>query len=254
MAEHAGRRAVAEAAAEWAADMAESLAPEPFRLGLGSGSTAEMFLAALGAMPGKRIANIVGMPSSKRVETLARKSKIAVMDATGPSWLHLAVDGADEFDRDLVLIKGGGGALLREKIVAEAALEIIIIADAGKQVDRLGAFPLPVEISPFYPGATLDAIRTELKGLDYDIADECVRLRKIEGEPFVTDGGNWIVDLELGSIKDPWLTDTILCGVPGLLATGLFCGLADRVLVGHEDGGIDILEPDPSEDTDRRES
>jgi ribose 5-phosphate isomerase A len=153
--------------------------------------------------------------------------------------LDLTVDGADEVDPDLNLIKGGGGALLREKIVANASDRMIVIADESKWVKTLGQFPLPIEIMPFGVAATRRAIVEALKsaGTDGPLAIRNGR----DGLAFVTDGGHWIVDAKLGSIKDPHKVATALAAIPGVVEHGLFLGLArTTILAGAQ--GIRVIE------------
>jgi ribose 5-phosphate isomerase A len=153
----------------------------------------------------------------------------------------LTIDGADEADSALNLIKGGGGALLREKIVAAASGRLIAIADASKRVDALGAFPLPVEVVPFGIGATRRAIAEVLE--DADVLGREVTLRQRDGAPFRTDGGHLILDLALGRIGDPAALDAALKAVPGVVETGFFCGICDLMVLGHGDGRTEVVEP-----------
>ena len=155
--------------------------------------------------------------------------------------LDLTVDGADEIDPNLTLIKGGGAALLQEKIVATASGRLVIIADAAKRVERLGAFPLPVEIVRFGWPVTRAAIGALLATADVDGRDVTLRL---DGDaPLTTDEGHHILDLRLGRIGDPHALAVGLNAIPGVVEHGLFIGLAERALIGHADGRVDQILP-----------
>ncbi len=217
------------AAGEAAADLVE----DGMTLGLGTGSTARWFIAAVGrrVREGMRLR---GVPTSKASEALAIEEGIPLveLDATG---VDLAVDGADAVDRRLRVIKGAGAALLREKIVAAAARHFVVVVDEGKLRDPLGGL-LPVELVHFGHLATL-AHLDELGGgfqLRLDAA----------GRPIETDNGNLIADGELPAIDDPEGLGTRIDGIPGVVGHGLFCGLADLVLVARRDGGLDRLAKD----------
>lgn len=207
-------------------------------VGLGTGSTAAHMVRELGrrARQGLRI---TGVPTSETAAALARAEGISLADLDGDVSPDLTIDGADEADPDLNLIKGGGGALLREKIVAAAAGRMIAIADASKRVAALGAFPLPVEVVPFGLGATRRAISEVLSGADVLGTDAA--LREKDGAPFRTDGGHLIFDLSLRRIGDPRALDMGLKAIPGVVETGLFCGICDLMVVGHDDGRADIV-------------
>jgi ribose 5-phosphate isomerase A len=151
----------------------------------------------------------------------------------------LTVDGADELDDKLRLIKGGGGALLREKIVAAASSRMIVISDASKRVAMLGRFPLPVEIVPFGARATRGMI--EKLAADAGCRGEIKTRLGPHGKPFVSDGGNWIVDCDFGQIEDPERLDAALKSIPGVVEHGLFLGLADLAIVAGA-AGVVLLE------------
>ena len=162
--------------------------------------------------------------------------------------IDLTVDGADEFDGELNLIKGGGAALLQEKIVAEASGRMVVIADESKRVRRLGAFPLPVEIVRF--GWTLTRAAVERVLAQADVDGRVVRVRMGAGGPLVTDEGHHILDLHLGRIGDPAALATALNAIPGVVEHGLFIGMAEAVIVGRDDGGAELIlrpgaEPEP---------
>lgn len=240
----AGKHAAAEAAAGLVIARAEECAPDALLVGLGTGSTAELFLAALAREP-ERIANIRGVPTSRRTEQVARDLGIRVVDAEGLVTTDIVVDGTDEIDEDLNLMKGGGGALLREKIVASSTEEFVVIAEDHKFVHRLGRFPLPVEVVPFGVGFTAEQIRMVLEVLDLLDTTTSLTLRKSGDRAFVTDNGNFIFDINLGPIEDPGEVETFLNMVPGVVECGIFSGdLPAQAIIGHDNGSVDILLPD----------
>jgi ribose 5-phosphate isomerase A len=181
---------------------------------------------------------ITGVPTSARTAALATDLGIAVVTLDGAKWLDLTIDGTDEFDPDLCLIKGGGGALLREKIVATASDQMIVIADAAKEVAALGAFPLPVEVIPFGWQTTKALIEEALVSLE--VMGRTAGLRLNGSEPFRTDEGNYILDLDLKRIGSPRQLSLVLNQVPGVVENGLFIDICDRVVVGHPDGRVEV--------------
>jgi ribose 5-phosphate isomerase A len=225
------RRRAAEAAI---ADVSDGM-----RLGLGTGRTAEHFVRLLGERVRDGL-NVVAVATSERTATLAALVGIPVATLDTEPVLDLAIDGADEVDARLRLIKGGGGALLREKIVANAAGRFIVIVDEAKLVAQLGAFPLPVEIVPFGLTATVRAIERALGALG--IAGAIV-LRTRSDQPFVTDNGNRIVDLHLGRIANPEAVAAALAAIPGVVEHGLFIGMATAAIIAGA-GGVRRLSPD----------
>jgi len=208
------------------------------KLGLGTGSTAEAFLEVLGPRVRGGL-KLTCVATSERTAQKARAQGITLVDLDQIAPLDLAVDGADEADRDLSLIKGGGGALLREKIVAVSAARMIVIADASKLVTRLGRFPLPVEVTPFGHRTTAARIRRALGTFGY--AEPVITLREKDGEPFRTDGGNLIYDCALGSIGNAAALAAALSGVPGVVDHGLFVGIASTLVVAGDDG-VDVID------------
>ncbi len=195
-------------------------------LGLGSGSTATIMLQMLGqrVRQGLRLA---GVPTSEASRQLARQVGIPLVGFDQVSQLDLTIDGADEVDQDLNLIKGGGGALLREKVVASFSRRVIIITDSSKQVAQLGGFPLPVEVVRFAWQPVADRLRH--LGAQTDL-----RLDR-DGSPALTDEGNFILDCDFGPIDDPAGLDRTLNAIPGVMEHGLFVGLANVLVVGHHD-------------------
>jgi len=218
------------AAAEKALDYVES----GMRLGLGTGTTAEIFLDLL-AEKIRAGLPIVGAATSKRTEARARALGIPLDDLDRLAPLDLTIDGADEADRDLNLVKGGGGALLREKIVAASARRMIVIADNSKLVERLGRFPLPVEVTAFGCATTAQRIRNAAGALGYH--DLSTQLR----DGFVTDSGNLIYACSFGAIRDPRLLAIALDVIPGVIDHGLFLNLASTLLISGS-GGVEIIE------------
>lgn len=221
-----------------AAEAALERVEDGMRLGIGTGSTAEAFIRLLAA----RVENglsIVGVTTSERSEALCRELAIPTATLEAVPQLDLTVDGADELDAELRLIKGGGGALLREKIVAAASERMLVIADASKKVDMLGAFPLPIEINGFGLMATYLAIQkaTQAMGLAPDMT-----LRRVGDEPFITDSGHLILDASFGRIPDPEALSAALHSVPGVVEHGLFLGLASEAILASADG-VTILTP-----------
>ena len=215
-----------------AAGAAVELVQDGMRLGIGTGSTAEHFIHLL-AQRVKAGLSVSGIATSERSAELCGRLGIPLTNLDETPTLDLAVDGADEFDGALNLIKGGGGALLREKIVAGAAKRFVVIADASKQVAVLGAFPLPVEIIPM-ARQPLNQRLTELGAV--------VSLRQTaDGEPFRSDENHWILDCAFGpSITDPPGLAQTLSSLPGVVEHGLFCGMTERVLLGSDDQVVAI--------------
>ena len=199
-------------------------------LGLGTGSTAAAFVRLLG----EARLDVRCVPTSDATAALARECGLALTVPDEATRIDLAVDGADEADGLGTLIKGGGAALLREKIVASAAERFVVIADASKRVIQLGAFPLPVEVERFAWGLTVSAVRRALSAQGYDASR--LRLRP-EGSGFaLTDGGNYVLDCPLGRIGDAELLDRTLTMIPGVVTTGLFIGMAHTIYYGSETG------------------
>jgi ribose 5-phosphate isomerase A len=208
------------------------------KLGLGTGSTAEAFLDVL-APRIKGGLNVTGVATSERTAEKARSLAIPLADIDSLAPLDLVVDGADEADRDLNLIKGGGGALLREKIVAASAKRMIVIADASKLVAKLGRFPLPVEVVSFGRGTTVSRLTASLARLGYNRIP--ITLRMKDGAPYRTDSGNAICDLALGAIGDATALANALSGTTGVVEHGLFVGLAHTLVIAQDDK-VDIIE------------
>ncbi len=208
------------------------------KVGLGTGSTAAWLVRCLGEMVREDGLLIKGVPTSARTAALARDVGIEVMSLDEAKWLDLTIDGADEFDGDLNLIKGGGGALLQEKIVATASDQMLVIADISKQVDTLGAFPLPVELIPFGWQTSKALIEEMLSAMD--VLGQRTSLRMNGDAPFVTDEGNHILDLHLNRIGNARQLAMTLNQIPGIVENGLFMDICDVVVVGYGDGRVEV--------------
>lgn len=217
-------------AARKAADLVES----GMRVGLGTGSTAAWLVRCLGERVRQEGLRIKGVPTSSRTAALARDVGVPVLSLDEARWLDLTIDGADEVDGQLNLIKGGGGALLQEKIVATASDQMVVITDASKQVDTLGAFPLPVETVPFGWQTTRALLEETLIGLD--VMGREAALRMNGDVPFMTDEGNYIIDLHLRRIGHARQLSLILNQIPGVVENGLFVDICDMLITGHADG------------------
>ncbi len=207
------------------------------RVGLGTGSTAAWMVRCLGERVRSEGLKITGVPTSSRTAALAREEGIEVVTLEAARWLDLTIDGTDEFDAELNLIKGGGGALLQEKIVATASDQMIVIADAAKDVAHLGAFPLPIEVIGF--GWQTSKALVEEMLVSLDVLGREVTLRMNGDRPYVTDEGNRILDLHLGRIGNARQLALVLNQVPGVVENGLFIDICDRVIIGHGDGGVE---------------
>ena len=211
------------------------------KLGLGTGSTAEAFLELLAPRVRGGV-SVDCVATSERTAQMARTLGIPLGDLDALAPLDLTVDGADEADRDLNLIKGGGAALLREKIVAASSKAMVVIADESKLVARLGKFPLPVEIVAFGHCATAARIAAAAAALGY--VDLPVVQRMKDGAAVKTDSGNLIYDCAFGAIKDAKTLAAVLSAVPGVVEHGLFVGIATTLVIAHP-GEVEIIRKDP---------
>lgn len=225
----------AEAQKKAAGEAAAQLVEAGMTVGLGTGSTAAHFVRALAS----RRLDIVGVPTSRATAELASSLGIRLAELGAARNIDLTVDGADEVGPGLALIKGGGAALLREKLVWEASHRCVVIADAAKRVEILGRFPLPIEVVAFGHETTALRICDALSECDIGVAP---RLRMKDGEPVRTDGGNLIYDAPCGRIEDPAALASALKSVTGVVDHGLFLDLADLALIGL-DRGVERLEP-----------
>lgn len=221
-------------AAKRAAEMVE----DGMRVGLGTGSTAAWLVRCLGEMVRQDGLRITAVPTSSRTAALARDVGIKVVSLDEAKWLDVTIDGADEFDRDLNLIKGGGGAHLQEKIVATASDQMVVIADASKSVEQLGAFPLPLEVLPFGWQSSQALLEETLVSMD--VMGRSSTLRMNGEAPFVTDEGNYILDLHLNRIGNPRQLALVLNQIPGVIENGLFIDICDTVVIGYGDGRVEV--------------
>jgi ribose 5-phosphate isomerase A len=221
-----------ESAKEAAGVKAAELIENGMKIGLGTGSTAKYFIQALSERC-KQGLQIQAASTSKATESLARTAGIPLLASEEIVQLDLAIDGADEIDSAKRMIKGGGGALFREKIIASSSREMIVIVDESKVVQQLGRFPVPVEVFPF--GCHATRRKLEEKGF-------AGKWRKQpDGSFFVTDNGNYIYDIAYpGLCGNPERDDAILHAIPGVIETGFFLGMAGRVIIGFLNGRIEI--------------
>jgi ribose 5-phosphate isomerase A len=219
------KRAVGEAAA--------ALVEPGMIVGLGTGSTAAWFIRALAI----RGLDIAAVATSEASADLARLMKFRLIDLNEARQIDLTVDGADEIGPGLSLIKGGGGALLREKLVWEASRRCVVIADAAKRVAMLGRFPLPIEVVAF--GHATTRARIEAGLADCGVAAS-PRLRVKDGEAVRTDSGNLIYDAACGAIMDPPAVEASLKSITGVIDHGLFLGLATQALIGTDEGVVTL--------------
>lgn len=217
---------------------AATLVKSGMKVGLGTGSTAAWLVRCLGEMVRNDGLRIKGVPTSTRTAELARQVGIEVVSLDEAKWLDLTIDGADEFDSELNLIKGGGGALLQEKIVATASDRMVVIADVGKEVETLGAFPLPIEVIPFGWQTTQALVEETLVSMDVLGRDSTLRMNG--SSPFVTDEGNHILDLHLKRIGNARQLALVLNQMPGVVENGLFVDICDSVVLGFGDGHVEV--------------
>ncbi|CAM1636737.1 Ribose 5-phosphate isomerase [Bartonella apihabitans] len=221
-----------------AAAKAVEFVEDGMKLGIGTGSTANEFIRLL-ALRVKEGLKVTGVATSERSEQLCRELGIPVASLDEMPSLDLDIDGADEIGPKMALVKGGGGALLREKIVAFASARMLVIADQSKLVKTLGAFPLPIEVNPFGLQATKLAIVDVAKSLGLS---GNISLRVKNNKTFVTDGGHFILDASFSRISDPESLSNALFSIPGVVEHGLFLNLANKSVVAMANGEIKVLE------------
>jgi ribose 5-phosphate isomerase A len=224
-----------------AAERAVALVEDGMTLGLGTGSTAACFIDLVGQRA-KQGLKVVCVPTSEASRAQAERLGLTLITLDQQPYLDLTVDGADELDDELRLIKGGGGALLHEKIVAAASERMVVIADHTKRVATLGAFPLPVEVVRFGVAATRNMI--EILASDAGCSGEIALRLKADGQPFVSDSGHFILDCAFGRIEEPEALDEALKLVPGVVESGLFLGIADAAIIAGPDGVVVLERPD----------
>ena len=201
-------------------------------VGIGSGSTVYWLIEELGKRVKKGL-SFKAVPTSEQTKSLAAKQGIAVVELNNISTIDITIDGADEIDPQLQLIKGGGGMLLQEKMVAAASQQLVIIADHTKLVKQLGAFPVPVEIIPW----GWKYLQHHLEQL-YLIKSV---LRESGGKPYLTDHGHYILDCYFGHIDDAAALNTALNNIPGVVENGLFISMASKAVIGYPDGKIQVI-------------
>jgi ribose 5-phosphate isomerase A len=224
-----------------AAARALEFVEDGMKLGLGTGSTAKWFVDVLAERMRAEGLRITGVPTSSRTRAQAEALGIPLATLDEAGRLDLTIDGADEFDADMNLIKGGGGALLQEKIVASASDHMVVITDPSKEVATMGAFPLPVELVRFGSATTTRLIHDLLQS--HDVTGRSMTMRQGEDGPYITDEGHYIVNLELGRIGDPARLNAELNAIPGVVETGLFCGIASVIVVGEANGTTRVIAP-----------
>ena len=233
-----------------AARRAVDFVEDGMKLGLGTGSTAAWMVRCLAERIREEGLRVKAVPTSSRTAELAASLGVPVTSLDDVKWLDLTIDGADEFDGNLNLIKGGGAALLQEKIVATASDQMIVITDAAKEVAQLGAFPLPVEVIPFGWQTTKALIEETLVSLD--VLDRDVTLRMNGQAALVTDEANYILDLHLKRIGNARQLALVLNQIPGVVENGLFIDICDKVIIGHGDGRVVTRDINSGETMDER--
>ena len=218
--------------------LAAKLVKSGMKVGLGTGSTAYWLVHHLAERVRNEDLEFVGVPTSTRTKNQAHAEGIKIISMDDAGRLDITIDGADEFDQSMNLIKGGGGAHLQEKIVAFGSDQMVVIADESKKVKKLGRFPLPVEVLKF--GSTSSQMKIEELLIARKYKDFDVKMRMESEKPFITDEGNYIFDLKLNEIEDP----RGLCGdlntIPGVVENGLFIDICSAVIVGYPDGTAEI--------------
>jgi ribose 5-phosphate isomerase A len=218
----------------------ERYAPDGARLGLGSGTTSAWFVRALGEKVAEGL-QVVGVPTSTATRDLAVSVGITLLDINDLDRpLDVTLDGPDEIDHDGDMIKGGGACLLWERMVAEASTRMVCIADDTKLVDRLGRFPLPIEVVQYGWEATRRSITALLADLGYTDIEIVRRVR--DGAPVVTDSGNFILDAHMVAITDKASLDTNLNWIAGVVENGLFTGIAHEILMASPSGDSRLIE------------
>ncbi len=226
----AQKRAAGEAAA--------ALVQDGMTIGLGTGSTAVFMVEALARRVSSEGLKLRCVATSTATQALAERLGLTLLDLDHVGEIDLTLDGADEVGPQLGLIKGGGAALLREKLVWEASRRCVVIADAAKVVERLGRFPLPVEVVAFGHVSTARRIAAALANAGIGAQP---RLRSKDGAPVATDGGNLIYDVDCGLIPHPGRLAESLKAITGVVEHGLFLGLAQQALIGRAEGGVQRL-------------
>ena len=217
---------------------ASALVENGMKVGLGTGSTAYWLVYHLAERVRSEGLEFVGVPTSKKTREQAQAEGLKLISMDDAGRLDITIDGADEFDQSMNLIKGGGGAHLQEKIVAFGSDRMVVIADETKKVNKLGKFPLPVEVLKFGSASSQKQIEELLIAQNYK--DFTVQMRMEKNKPFITDEGNYIFDLNLGEIQNPRKLCVDLNIIPGVVENGLFIDVCKAVVIGYSDGTAKI--------------
>ena len=217
---------------------ASALVENGMKVGLGTGSTAYWLVYHLAERVRSEGLEFVGVPTSNKTREQAQSEGLKLISMDDAGRLDITIDGADEFDQSMNLIKGGGGAHLQEKIVAFGSDRMVVIADETKKVNKLGKFPLPVEVLKFGSASSQKKIEELLIAQNY--RDFTVQMRMEKNKPFITDEGNYIFDLNLGEIQNPRKLCVDLNIIPGVVENGLFIDVCKAVIIGYSDGTAKI--------------
>lgn len=217
---------------------ASALVENGMKVGLGTGSTAYWLVYHLAERVRSEGLEFVGVPTSNKTREQAQAEGLKLISMDDAGRLDITIDGADEFDQSMNLIKGGGGAHLQEKIVAFGSDRMVVIADETKKVNKLGKFPLPVEVLKFGSASSQKQIEELLIAQNY--RDFTVKMRMEKTKPFITDEGNYIFDLNLGEIQNPRKLCVDLNIIPGVVENGLFIDVCKAVVIGYSDGTAKI--------------
>ena len=217
---------------------AAKLVESGMKVGLGTGSTAYWLVHHLAERVRNEDLEFVGVPTSTRTKNQAHAEGIKIISMDDAGRLDITIDGADEFDQSMNLIKGGGGAHLQEKIVAFGSDIMVVIADENKKVNKLGKFPLPVEVLQF--GSISSQMKIEEMLISQKYRDFNIKMRMNNKKPFITDEGNYIFDLELNEIADPKKLCSELNAIPGVVENGLFIDVCSAIIMGYSDGTAEI--------------
>ena len=217
---------------------ASALVENGMKVGLGTGSTAYWLVYHLAERVRSEGLEFVGVPTSNKTREQAQAEGLKLISMDDAGRLDITIDGADEFDQSMNLIKGGGGAHLQEKIVAFGSDRMVVIADETKKVNKLGKFPLPVEVLKFGSASSQKQIEELLIAQNYK--DFTVQMRMEKNKPFITDEGNYIFDLNLGEIQNPRKLCVDLNIIPGVVENGLFIDICNAVIIGYSDGTAKI--------------
>ena len=217
---------------------ASALVENGMKVGLGTGSTAYWLVYHLAERVRSEGLEFVGVPTSNKTREQAQAEGLKLISMDDAGKLDITIDGADEFDQSMDLIKGGGGAHLQEKIVAFGSDRMVVIADETKKVSKLGKFPLPVEVLKFGSNSSQKKIEELLISQNYK--DFTVKMRMEKNKPFITDEGNYIFDLNLGEIQNPRKLCVDLNIIPGVVENGLFIDVCKAVVIGYSDGTAKI--------------